>query len=379
MVKHSMVHLEKDMIDLLKELVYLESPSDDRASVVTLLRYLDDYCRNIGAKTEWLMREDESESLKAQWGDGTNKILILAHVDTVWPLGEIEKRPFTIEDNLIYGPGILDMKGGIVQALFAVNQFVAQKGLSSSEQITFLFTPDEEIGSSMSRHWIEQEAQDSCAVLVLEPCGPGGKLKIARKGWALYKLHVEGRAAHAGNDPEKGISAIVELAKQALHIKKLEGYSTGISVNIGTFNGGSRPNVVADYACAEIDVRVQTEEEAEMAIDFFKKLRPDHPEAVLRLEGGLNRPAMELTENNQKLFHLAQQVGEEVGMTVEGMQVGGVSDGNFTSALNIPTLDGLGAAGSGIHALNEHLIKDELGPRSAFLALLIEKVLNSKK
>jgi glutamate carboxypeptidase len=367
---------QEEMLDLLKKLVELESPSDVPSAVHHVLLFLENYCQELGGSAEWLKDQDNKAQLKITWGTGDRKLLILAHVDTVWPLGEITKRPFRIEDGRAYGPGILDMKAGIVQALFAVKGY-ADTSLRENQQIVFLFTIDEEIGSLSSRNWIEREAQESAAVLVVEPAGAGGRLKVSRKGWGLYELNVQGKAAHAGIDPENGASAVLELAHQILKIQSLTELSNGLNVNIGLIEGGSKPNMVAPDARALIDIRVSDRKDIELVEDFMSQLSSHTPGTTIRLTGGMNRPPMEQSDKNAALFALAKQAGAAMAMNIEGVHVGGVSDGNFTSFLGVPTLDGLGAVGSGAHALDEHIVISEMIPRSKLLAELIPLIFES--
>ncbi|MBP1157013.1 MULTISPECIES: M20 family metallopeptidase [unclassified Paenibacillus] len=369
--------VQDEMLRLLKTLVELESPSDNPSAVHKLLLFLKDVCCQWGGHAELLGDQDHRAQLKVTWGTGERKILILAHVDTVWPLGEVVKRPFRIEDGKAYGPGILDMKAGIVQALFAVKGYV-DRLQGESRQIVFLFTTDEEIGSPASRAWIEQEAQNSAAVLVVEPAGPAGKLKVARKGWGLYELNVLGKAAHAGMDPENGANAVVELARQVLRIQSLTEISTGINVNIGVIEGGSRPNMVPADARAMIDIRVSDRKDIEVVESFMNQLSSYTPGTTVRMTGGMNRPPLEQNEKNRALFSLAKEAGTAAGIEIKGVHVGGVSDGNFTSFLGVPTLDGLGAVGAGPHALHEHIIIDEMVPRSKLLVELFERIFQSR-
>jgi glutamate carboxypeptidase len=199
-------------------------------------------------------------------------------------------------------------------------------------------------------------------------------LKIARKGWGIYQMKVTGKAAHAGNDPEKGVSAIMELAQQTVHLQSLTRLSEGINVNVGMVRGGSRPNVIPDEAEAVIDIRVRTAAEADIVKQFFAGIRKFDPRTELEISGGMNRPPLEKTPANRSLFQIACQTGKDLGMFIDGVEVGGASDGNFTSALGIPTLDGLGSVGEGPHALHEHVVVDEMVPRTVLLANLMERI-----
>lgn len=330
---------------------------------------------------------------------GRRGVLLLAHYDTVWPPGEAARRPFRREGTRGYGPGSFDMKAGIVIGLVALEALAAVAGRRAPRPegerregadpsaaptaavpaaaaavvlppVTFLLTSDEETGSTTSRALIEELAPRHQAVLVLEPAA-GGRLKTARKGTGDFRLEVEGREAHAGNDPERGVSAVEELARQVLRLHALTDPGRGTTVNVGVVRGGMRPNVVAGRAEAEVDVRVTSMAEARRLEALFRRWEPVNPAARVRMVGGFNRPPMEFTPANQALFRRAQAVGEWLGMKVEGTAVGGASDGNFTSALGIPTLDGLGATGDGAHARDEHVELDELPRRAALLAALI--------
>jgi len=298
-------------------------------------------------------------------------VMLLAHYDTVWPAGEVRRRPFRREGRRGYGPGAFDMKGGIVIGLFALEALAAAaEGGTPLPGVTFLLTSDEEVGSITSRPLIERLAREHGAVLVLEPAA-GGHLKIARKGVGDFILHVRGREAHAGNDPERGVSAVEELARQVLRLHALTDPGRGTTVNVGVIRGGLRPNVVAGTAEAEIDVRVSSQAEAERLLALFRSWQPVLPGARVVIEGGFNRPPMEPTPGNVALFERARAVGRRLGLELEGTRVGGASDGNFTSALGIPTLDGLGATGDGAHAEDEHVLLDELPVRAALVAGLL--------
>lgn len=387
------------MVTLLAQLVNRDSPSDHKELLDELASFLQGELGRRGARVERVRQAVAGDHLVARFfdeagrgGDGAGRgkdeagcgkdeagrgVLLLAHYDTVWPPGEAARRPFRREGSKGYGPGAFDMKAGIViglaalDALAGVMRAAGGTGAAATPPpVTFLVTSDEETGSRSSRPLIEDLARRHQAVLVLEPAA-GGRLKTARKGVGDFRLVVEGREAHAGNDPGKGISAVEELARQILRLHALTDPGRGTTVNVGVVRGGLRPNVVAGWAEAEIDVRVTTLAEARRLEDLFRRWGPVRPDARVRLTGGFERPPLEFTPANQTLFCRAQVVGTSLGMAIEGTAVGGASDGNFTSALGVPTLDGLGATGAGAHARDEHVDLDEMPRRAALLAALI--------
>jgi glutamate carboxypeptidase len=297
--------------------------------------------------------------------------LVLSHFDTVWEQGRLTYR---VEDGKAYGPGILDMKGGIVQAIWAVKALKAS-GWKPSRPIVFLCTSDEELGSPYSRQLIEREALASEAVLVPEPTvARTGALKTSRKGTGRFTIRIKGRAAHAGNHHEEGISAIEEMARQTVYLHSLTDYSKGTTLNVGIASGGTRLNIVAEYAELHVDIRTVNLEEAERVERLVRNLRPRLPGIALEVEGGMTRPPMVKTVHTEKLFQLAAQCGIELGIRLEQSHAGGGSDGNFASALGIPTLDGLGAVGEGPHAEYEHVVLDQLPLRAALFAKLLSRL-----
>lgn len=320
-----------------------------------------------------LEQAKQGNHVKAEWGQGDENILLLCHMDTVWDVGETKKRPFRVEDGKAYGPGVYDMKAGIVQAIFAVKT-LQDLGLAPGKRIVVLHNSDEEIGSPSSRPVIEEEARKAAAVLVLEPTALGGSLKTWRKGVGSFTVSIKGRAAHAGADYEKGVSAITEAAHQILRLHGFTDLDAGTTVNVGVINAGTRPNVIAEQATLQVDLRVKTMDAANQVIPKILGLEPVHPEITLEVKGELNRPPMERTEGNLRLFRLAQEIGREMGLELTESGTGGGSDGNFTSALGIPTLDGLGAVGDGAHALTEHVILSSLPERAAIVAGLLLRI-----
>lgn len=366
------LHTQKQgIIRDLELLVNAESPSLDKPLLdkcVDLLAGL--FTRLIDGKARILPESERGNHLLVEWGEGEEQILIIGHYDTVWPAGQ---RPFRIEGDKAYGPGIYDMKGGLIQGIWALKALQELKKVN--KRVVFLCNSDEEIGSPTSRPIIEEEARRSKLVLVLEPSiAPLGALKTWRKGIGIFNLEITGRAAHAGSDPEKGISAVEELARQIIKLHAMNDFAKGTTVNVGLMEGGTRSNVVAARARAEIDLRVSTQAEADRVVPAILGLTPIIQGTTLKITGGMNRPPMERSEKTEILFKKAQNIAETIGLKLYEGGTGGGSDGNFTAALGVPTLDGLGAVGDGSHAAHEHVILSTLPVRSALIALLIERL-----
>lgn len=365
-----------DMTAALAALVDAESPSDSpehvRAAGDVVVRHATD----LGAQVDRVPCGSAAPAVRARFegADGSAPpVLLIGHVDTVWPLGTAKARPFVLDGDVARGPGVFDMKAGLVQGLFALAALRAT-GRTPRRPVVLLATGDEELGSRQSRTTVEAEARGAAAALILEPAvGEEGRLKTARKGVGFYRLRVTGRAAHAGLDLARGVSALEELARVILACHAITDLSRGTTVNVGVAAGGTRPNVVAAEAAAEIDVRVSSQAEAARVDAAIRGLRPAHAEARLEFEGGLNRPPMERNDATARLFALAREAAGSLGLPEPGeAAVGGGSDGNFTSALGIPTLDGLGGVGDGAHALHEHVRIDRMPERAALLARLLE-------
>lgn len=374
-------HLEprrNEMVDLLRRLVEIETPSDHPPGLQRMGEELSSLFATLGSLDH---REDNPERgpslVVAVEGAAAAErpALALCHYDTVWPLGTLERIPFSVDaQGIARGPGCFDMKAGIVVLYFALLA-LREAGRQPRRPLRILFNPDEEIGSAGSRPLIERLARESEVVYVLESPLPGGTLKTARKGVGMYRLQVEGRAAHAGVEPQKGISALQELAQQIIALHALNDYAAGTTVNVGVARGGTRRNVVAAAAEAEIDVRVATQAEAERVDAAIRGLRSTLDGAVLRVEGGLNRPPMERSEAVGRLVERARAIAAGMGVTSLGEgSTGGGSDGNFTAALGVPTLDGLGAEGEGAHAAHEHVLVESLPRRAALLAGLLAEM-----
>jgi glutamate carboxypeptidase len=363
------------MTDLLGELVSIESPSDDRASLDRFADKLRSLFGDLGSIEQFepsnpVRGRHLRLTLEGQNGSDGHDVA-LCHYDTVWPLGTLQKIPFSVDaDGVARGPGCFDMKGGIV-VLYNALRALRERGLKPARRLHVLFTSDEELGSQTSRALIEETARGARVAYVLESPLPGGTLKTARKGTGDYVLRITGRAAHAGVEPQKGISAISELANQILALHALNDFSVGTTVNVGVVHGGTRVNVVAAEAEAYADVRVETLAEGERIEAAIRGLQPRLPGARLEIEGGLNRPPMERSAAMAALFEQARANAAAMGVDLREGSTGGGSDGNFTAAIGVPTLDGLGPEGEGAHAAHEHVLTESLPRRVALVAGLL--------
>lgn len=363
-----------ETIQLIRNLVESETPSGDVARIAVMVEHLAALLRELDAKIE-IFATSNGSSLYARFAEGDvesdKPLLIIGHCDTVWPLGTIAKRPFKIEDGRMYGPGVFDMKSGLVVMLEALRA-IKELDLKTRRPIEVFLSCDEEQGSPSTRQLIEDIAQSAYAALVLEPCLPGGKLKTSRKGIAQYQLIARGRSAHAGVAPEKGISAVEELAQQIIKLHSLTNHTEGISVNVGVIQGGTLSNVVAAEARAEIDIRFWTNEQQQKLAVALENLRPVLNGAEIELTGKVNRPPLERSEKIAELFKHAQKLSLELGFELQEGKTGGGSDGNFIAALGVPVLDGLGPDGDGAHAEYEHVLIENLAPRAALITRLLE-------
>jgi|SRR6266481_4302537 len=363
------------MLQMLQRIVEMESPSDDKAAVDRLGKVLAGEFEASGCKVRFHRTAEAGDHLQAEFPgrDSQKPVMLLGHFDTVWPLGTLEKMPFRIAEGRAFGPGTFDMKAGIVMMLFALRAL--KNSGRQHRPVTILLDTDEETGSTTSRPLVEVTAKECEAVLVLEPAqGPQGLLKTSRKGVGDYTIRVFGQASHAGLDFEKGHSAILELSRQLLEVAKFVDLERGITVNPGVVHGGTRTNVVAAEAMAEVDVRIAWAADAKALEKKFTSLKPFDPHCRIEVSGGLNRPPMERTEGTVRLLRTAQEAARSLGIELGESAVGGGSDGNFTSALGIPTLDGLGAVGEGAHAIHESIVLAEMPRRTALLAGLLATI-----
>jgi glutamate carboxypeptidase len=361
-----------EALRLLEQMVSMESPSFDKPLTDKFAGFLADIFEQTfsrdGARLDMVPAEKFGNHLRMRFPAASGRrVLLLGHTDTVWPAGEISKRPFKVEAGRATGPGVFDMKSGIVLIWMALRAL-------ADRPVTVLLTSDEEVGSTSSRSLIESEASQCGAVLVLEPSLPGGALKTSRKGVGRFTIKAIGRAAHAGIDPEKGVNAIEEISRQILKLQKMTDLQRGTTVTVGVVQGGTRSNVVPAEAAAEVDVRVTTLEEAERIVSDIKQLAPELPDARLEIRGAINRPPMERSADTLRLFDLARKIGGNIGLDLAEGSTGGASDGNFTAALGIPTLDGLGASGGGAHAVHEWVDIESLPARAALVAGLIRNL-----
>lgn len=373
LIEHFQSRLSESLA-LLGELVRIESPTQDRERCEQMARKVVEVLAECGASVT-LVPSPAGAHVLAEWDFGAaaerRAVMLLGHFDTVWPAGTIAKRPFQIRERKAYGPGVFDMKASIAMIAQVARAF-ADLGRKPSHPLRVLLTCDEESGSASSRELIESEAARSNAVLVLEPCLPGGVLKTARKGVARFDMEIRGRAAHAGVEPEKGLSAVEELARQILRLHSLTDHQRGISVNVGVARGGTLSNVIAAEAFAQIDARFAAMEDFERVTESITSSKPFLQGAEVRIVHTVSRPPLVRTEKTLKLFAAAQAAGRDLGMDLAEGSTGGGSDGNFTAALGVPTLDGLGIDGRGAHADHEHILVDEFPRRSALLFRLLE-------
>ncbi len=361
------------LIQCICSLAEVESPSDNPAAVNACAELAATYAERLGARVRLHRQLAFGHLLELRWGRTSaarRPILLLGHLDTVWPLGTLASMPIRQEKGRLWGPGVLDMKAGVAMAFSAI-QILRASGLLR-RPLTMLLVSEEEIGSPCSRAVTEKIARECEAVYVLEPAqGLAGAYKTARKGVGHYTLRVKGIPAHAGVDFEAGHSAVLELARQLERISTLTDPARGLTVNAGVIGGGTRSNVIAEDAWAEGDVRIARPADTAHIERKLRRLRPVDKACRLTLEGGIDRPPMERTPGTVALYKRARELASGLGFTLEEAATGGGSDGNFTSALGVPTLDGMGAVGEGAHARNESLLVEQLAPRTALLAALL--------
>jgi glutamate carboxypeptidase len=361
------------MLERLRELVAVESPSDCKAAVDEAARRVAELVASLGGRVRMHRQKLFGDVLELRFGPVRSRrkpVLLLGHLDTVWPLGTLQTMPWRKSEGRIFGPGVLDMKAGVVMALAAIR---ALGQVGAHRPITLLLTGDEEVGSPASRAIIERLALASEAVLVLEPA-QGLACKTARKGVGDYRLHVTGVAAHSGVDFANGHSAILELARLLQTVAGFTEPRLGRTVNPGVISGGTRSNVVAEHAYAEVDVRIARASDAARVEKLFRGLRCTDPGCRLEVAGGINRPPMERKPGTVALYKQARRLAAELGFQLDEAATGGGSDGNFTAALGVPTLDGLGAVGEGAHAAHESILVEHLVPRTALLAALLAEL-----
>lgn len=364
------------ILALTRSLVEAESPSGDLDGSRAVVQLMVDAAQKIDGVTsiDRIESPDYGEHLRirafADTGKTAGTIFLIGHTDTVHPRGSIEERPWREQDGRVYGPGIFDMKANCALALDAIRA-CATLDLAPRFPVVVLLTCDEEAGSMTGRQLVEEDARRAHSVLVLEPPATGGRVKTARKGTGIYTMEAHGIAAHAGLEPEKGASAILELARHIERLHALSDPSSGVTVNVGVVEGGTRSNVVAALARAEIDVRFSSAEDATRLDAKIRGASSFDERVKIKVSGGINRPPLERTEKVAALFDHARRVAEMLDFELGEASVGGASDGNFAAALNVPVLDGLGIDGDGAHATHEHIIVDDITRRGALLAGLI--------
>lgn len=364
------------IVATIRELVEIESPSDNKAAVDRLSEAVALKFAALGGKVRIHRANDFGNHMQVDFARkaGGKPVLLLGHYDTVYPLGTLSSMPCRIADNKLTGPGVLDMKTGMALMLHSLAALQEWHG-ELPRPVTVLLVSDEEVGSDSSRPITESLAKRAAAVLVLEPSyGFEGALKTARKGVGEYLLKVTGKASHAGLDFEKGVNAILELARQIEKVSSFTDLKKGLTINVGIVSGGSRTNVVPAEATAQVDVRIARFKDAAGIDEKMRGLRPFNRKCKLEITGGINRPPMEHTAGVAALYAKAVAIARELGWKLGEAAVGGGSDGNFTAGLGIPTLDGLGGVGDGAHAVHEHILISELPRRAALLAGLIEAV-----
>ena len=369
----SMMHLERAVLAgegrlkaRLRELVAVESPSEDKAAVDRAGELVAGWAEALGGKVKRHRQKAFGDVLELRFGTRSKRgrVLLLGHLDTVWPMGTLAKVPWRESEGRLWGPGVLDMKAGVVMALEAV---AALQELGQERPVTLLLVSEEEVGSPVSRGITEKLAGECAAVLVLEPA-QGLAYKTARKGVGNYELRVEGVGSHAGVDFGSGHSAVLEMARLVETVSGFTDLSKGLTVNVGVIAGGTRSNVVAAECVAEVDVRIAKASDAVRVEKMFRGLKVTDKACRLTVTGGINRPPMERKAGTAKLFRLARGLAAEMGLALEEAATGGGSDGNFTAALGVATLDGMGAVGAGAHAAQEHVVVKHLVERTVLLA-----------
>jgi glutamate carboxypeptidase len=359
--------------DTLYELVLQESPSEDPPAVNAAMGLAERWGRQLGARAKRHKQREFGDVLELRFGPSrsTRKpVLLLGHLDTVWPMGTLANMPWREAEGRYWGPGVLDMKAGVVMALAAISTL---REMKSTRPVTLLLNSDEEVGSPISRPITERLALESAVVFVLEPA-QGLGYKTARKGVGQYHVQVTGVGAHSGVDFERGHSAVLELAKLVQTISSFTNLQRKLTVNCGVVAGGTRSNVVASSAYAEVDVRIAKASDAPYVEKLFRGLKVSDPHCKLTITGGINRPPMERKAGTIALFKKAHALAAELGFVLDEAATGGGSDGNFTAALGVPTLDGMGAVGDGAHAAHESVVIEHVVPRTALMAAMIASV-----
>jgi glutamate carboxypeptidase len=364
----------QEILNGIREWVEIESPTDQPEAVNRIVSKVEADFTELGAITSRIPGKGgfgDCLNVTSPWGGDGPGILILAHLDTVHPIGTLERLPFRVDGDAVYGPGIFDMKGGAYLGFYAYRNLLRQ-GRESNLPIRFLFNSDEEMSSRVSRDYIVEAAKGAKYVLVLEPARDNGQVVSTRKGTARCVVKVHGRPAHSGSRHAEGRSAIKELARQILYLEGLTDYDKGLTVNVGVIEGGTRPNVIPEFASAEVDMRIPTQALADEMIPKLMNLTPFDPDVTIEVTGGAERPPYEQTPAGVALFEHARDVAAGLGIELStAPQTGGASDANFAGPI-APALDGLGVAGEGAHTMNEHLSIASLAPRASLFYRLLE-------
>ena len=363
------------ILEAIRALVDIESPSYNVERSRRVVDHIIGEARSVGLELdiERVAADNYGDHLliRAFPGPGKN-IFLLGHTDTVHPVGTCEKNPIRIDDGKFFGCGVFDMKSGVALMLESLRYF-AQSGHRPSRPITILLSCDEEVGSFTGRELVEREARNAEVCLVFEPSAQG-RVKTGRKGTGMFTVHANGIPAHAGLEPEKGASAILELARQITKISELNDPAAGTTVNVCTIGGGTTTNVIPEHAECAVDVRFTSADEARRIDEAIRGLSPFDSRVSLEITGGINRPPLERTNEVAGLYEKARTLGASFGYEVGEAQVGGASDGNFVAALGVPVLDGLGVEGDGAHTLHEHILVDDVTKRATLLTLLLGSV-----
>jgi glutamate carboxypeptidase len=364
-------HLEKQL-ELLRNMVEFESPTFEKESVDRFGHYLAEMMQQRGAEVQQFPQTEAGDHWIGKWGKGDTRILLLTHIDTVHPLGSLEKMPWRPENGKVHGPGVLDMKAGISIALTAI-EYLQTSSMMDDHTISLLCTSDEEIGSHTSRELIESEARNHDLVLCLEPALPDGALKTWRKGTGIFTIETRGYAAHAGANPGAGVNAIVEMTHQIQKVIQLGDPEKETSVNVGVLQGGTRSNVIPDHCLAKLDIRVKTIDEQDRLEQAFAEFEPVLDGARVQIEGEWNRPPLMRNQQMIATFQRAKKIAAQIGIDLLEGGTGGASDANFVAPLGIPVLDGFGAIGTGAHSSREHIMTASLPHQTALIAALLSE------
>ena len=373
-----------DFISDLETLVNIDSSSDNTAGIADVARFLSRRLEAIGFTTLLERLGDRGVPCLKASNRSTGQpfdIMFLGHMDTVFPKGEAGKRPFALNGDRAFGPGVCDMKGGLLVALHVI-EALHHADVLDRLSIAVCFNGDEEVGSGSSRQWIEAHARNSRRVFVFEPCRPGHRFVLNRKGGGGYEITARGTAAHAGVEPEKGANAAVEIAHQILAVQRYNDEAPdGVSAHVTVLRGGEKSNIIPDTARVKVDVRVARKDQVPRVESFFQSL-PDrtHVSGVtLSVIGGVGRPPMEADEKTLQLWRMFEEQAENIGMTIDSVTTGGCSDGNFSSALGIPTIDGMGPIGANAHREDEYVVLGSIVPQVRIISSVCEAIAQEKK